>query len=149
MTPFNIPKKQVYLTKWLPRNKKRKLLKKLTNNLCKECRYGSSPSYVNWNKIEEGNHFRKRCAKCMQCLAKNCCKQCGYEYGLHEPFFVSEYRCGYCHYLDKYYDIDESDDNDSVSSYNSLKDQSLQEYMREYSRTLHEACTMPKLVSAH
>ena len=102
MTPFNIPRKQLRLTNWMPSLQKRKYLRKLRKSICKDCWMGFKPFEVEWDKIEEGDETKARCKYCKQCLAKNCCKDCGRDYGKSTQFDISEDYCGYCAYLNKW-----------------------------------------------
>jgi len=103
MTPFNISKKQLKLNRWVPSYKKRKFYKNLRKTICYECRkYGYSGYDVDWDKLQEGDKTKKRCLQCKNCLAKNCCKNCGYDYTYSGEFKITAYECGHCDYLDKW-----------------------------------------------
>lgn len=107
MTPFNIPRKQLILNYWMPSPKKRRYIKKLKASMCKDCWMGFEPFEVEWDKIEQGDSSKARCKYCKQCLAKNCCPDCGYDFAdacfdKNLTFNISEGHCGHCRYLNKW-----------------------------------------------
>lgn len=107
MTPFNIPRKQLRLTNWMPSLQKRRYLRKLRKSMCSDCWMGFKPFEVEWDKIEHGDSSKARCKFCKQCLSKNCCSDCGYDFVVadvlkDQPFNISEDHCGHCRYLNKY-----------------------------------------------